>query len=158
MHKSNLVKLLHANHPEAAPQSYKDKDAAFVFLKEAARIKSNMAHFAELWDGLKPRRLKGRDQKDRDVLKGLAELVAKGDLRLRARYAGGGRKEDETPRSDTRGDPLPPKRMYTPGLGIRDRPEPTAPAAPVAPLNVDQQVAALLAAARSGVPFVEQCR
>lgn len=154
--RSNLIELLDAKHPEAAAQEHSDADAAFAFLKDAARIKPNMAHFTEIWTRLRPRRLKDREIKEREVLKGLAGLMASGTLRLKSRERqGGGGSDDDAP------PPPAPRRkqrvMTGSGMKIRERPDPAPPAPPPPPINVAQQVAALLAAAKSGAPFVEQC-
>ncbi len=156
--QSNLVVLLDEKHPEAAPHEHKDVEAALAFLKNAARIKTNMAHFTERWEKLRPKRLKGKEQKDRDILKGLAGLMADGKLRLKSRErAGGGDEPDDAPKSPP---PAPRKKraMSGSGMKIREQPDPAPPAPPPPPISVAQQVKALLSAAKSGAPFVEQCR
>jgi hypothetical protein len=156
--ESNLVVLLDEKHPEAAPHEHKDVEAALAFLKTAARIKTNMAHFTQMWEKLRPSRLKGREQKDRDILKGLAGLMANGKLRAKSRERqGGGDDADDAPRA---APPAPRKKreMSSSGMKLRERPDPAPPAPPPPPISVEQQVKALLSAARSGAPFVEQCR
>lgn len=156
MSQSNLVTLLDAKHPEAGAHTLKTEDAAFTFLKDAARIKSNMQQFTALWTKLRPKRLKDREVKDRDVLKGLAKLMAEGKLVLKEGRSGGGSEEAEEkapPPAATRR----PKTTWRGSVQIRERPDPTPANPPPPPMDVAKQVEALLAAAKSGAPFVEQC-
>lgn len=155
--QTNLVVLLDPKHPEAAPQEHKDSEAALAFLKQAARIKSNMAHFTERWEKLRPKRLKGREQKDRDILKGLAGLMADGKLTTKSRHRDGGGDDDEP--STPAPAPVRKKRaMSGSGMKIRERPDPPPPSPPPPPISAAQQVEALLSAAQSGAPFVEECK
>ena len=154
---SNLVVLLDPGHPEAAEQECTESDAAFDFLKKASRVKSNMAHFAETWERLRPKRLKGKEQKDRDILKGLAGLMADGKIALKSRHReGGGDDDEEAPAAPA---PAPRRKQAISGSGmkIRDRPDPPPPAPPPPKISTAQQVDALKSAAESGAPFVEQC-
>lgn len=154
--QSNLVVLLPPSHPEAAPQTHKDQDDAFAFLKDAARIKPNMVHFTERWLALRPKRFKDKEQKERDILRGLAGLLASDKLRVKSRERqGGGGTDEEAP------PPPPPQRrkraLTSGGMKIRERPDPPPPAPPPPPISPAQQAKALKDAAESGAPFVEQC-
>lgn len=156
--QTNLVVLLDPKHPEAAPQEHKDSEAALAFLKQASRIKSNMAHFTERWEKLRPKRLKGREQKDRDILKGLAGLMADGKLTTKSRHREGGGSDDDKPSTPPPAPARKKRAMSGSGMKIRERPDPPPPSPPPLPISVAQQVEALLSAAQSGAPFVEECK
>lgn len=157
MSKSNLVVLLDAKHPEAAAQAHETADTAFAFLKEASRIKANMAHFTTHWTKLRPKRLRDKAVKDRDVLKGLAGLMAEGKLRLKQAVTGGAVSDDnDAPAYDPA--PRRPAKTWRGGPTVRERPDPKPASPPPRPMDVAKQVDALLAAAKSGAPFVEQCK
>lgn len=159
MAPSVSVKLFDAKHSDAGSHDIKNADEAFEFLKKAARQKGNMTHFAQLWEQLRPKRLGNRTQKDREVLKGLADLIASGQLRTKAKHGGGGGSNAEDgPMASNQ--PLSREQKQTfagSGLKIRMSPEKII-ATVAAPIDVAQQVDALKAAALSGIPFVEQCR
>ncbi|MFK7751915.1 MAG: hypothetical protein AB8B51_05150 [Sedimentitalea sp.] len=163
----NRVFIVSRHSPRAGATRFRDREAASRFLLIAAREPGNMRHFRGVAQTEKSGALRANDA---DVIAHLAARLADGALRLEGKRrqkkevsaalvsADGDATEVEyepaTARPRT--SPASVERQEKPML-IRPRAEPAAQPPVVVDVDVSMQIAALIAAARNGTPFCEQC-
>ncbi len=158
----NRVYLVDKDDARAGPAIFAGQDEALRLLRLAALNYDNLQHFRMVWrtqvqgGGAQP-------PTDRRVLQFLADRLARGLLRIsgprRAEPApvrkGGGTGGAAPPPPKP---PVAPRPPATPPLKLRPPPIPAEIAKVAAPLiDAAEQANCLVAAAKDGLPFVEQC-
>lgn len=149
--------LVEAKHPQADDHLITAKEEALALLKEEARSKQTLKRLWATWERVKPTKSSKKPvENDRDLLKALADEIARGRLRRKKVRTGFGsvsavQKQPPAPQLQTTWAP-------DTSLKIRERPDPEPPRPPAPETDVAQQIRALQAAADSGAAFCEQCQ
>lgn len=145
-----------------SPRRFLDQNEALRFLREVA---SNFDTLIDLRTWASERRVALRP--DRDLLHEAAACLVSGELIAwsltsvtHGRSAPKAQKTETTTQRPMSNAPIAqsdPRDRVTPSALRKSSAEPAPSPTPVAEIDVAQQVATLLAAAKDGTPFCEQC-
>ena len=151
--------LVDPKSPRAGSKKFSQRQIALRHLKEVAEDPNNIDHLNDVWRTKVKRRSSGPVPHIRTVLSDLANLLVDGSLRIaRSETGSGGGGGSSKKKSRPKPVQRPPLGANNPDdqLFIRPR-EKFVPPPPGPTPNIAQQVATLIAAAKSGAAFCEVC-